>query len=151
MDHIKLLEGAAKQEGVGVILITDKAKREQVLDAIFAANSAQLADAAFVAELKSWIRFNPAAALAKGDGLFSACTGNPNLPTWAANFMFQLVLTTSSENQKCAEQLRSSSGIAIFVSESDDKTHCMTQAAATSASRCRPQLWVSAMLSSISR
>ncbi len=120
---LKLLEDAARQEGVDFIVITDRVKREQVLEAIIAANSAQLSDSAFVAELKGWIRFNPAAALITGDGLFSACSGNPNLPTWFASVIFPLVLTAASENQKCVEQVRSSAGIAIFASRSDDKEH----------------------------
>jgi hypothetical protein len=123
VEQLKQLEEAARIEGVDVLLITDKAKREQVLEAVVAANSAQLGDAAFRRELIAWLRFNPAAAMAQHDGLFSACSGNPVLPSWLANIMMPMVLTADAENKKYAEQVRSSSGLAVFVSAKDDKLH----------------------------
>jgi hypothetical protein len=123
VEQLKQLEEAARIEGVDVLLITDKAKREQVLEAVVAANSAQLGDAAFRRELIGWMRFNPASAMAQGDGLFSACSGNPTLPSWLAGLMLPLVLTADAENRKYTEQVRSSAGLAIFVSARDDKQH----------------------------
>jgi hypothetical protein len=122
-DQLKLLEKAAKEDGMDVLFITHKAKREQVYEYIVSANSAQIGDEAFATELKSWLRFNPAAALTSGDGLFSACSGNPTLPSWVGNLMFPFVFTESRENKKLVEQLRSSAGIAIFVSQESDKAH----------------------------
>ncbi len=122
-DQLRLLEEAARMEGVDVLLITDKAKREQALEAILAANSAQLGDAGFRKELIGWMRFNPASAMVEGDGLFSACSGNPTLPSWLANFILPLALTADAENKKYAEQVRSSAGLAVFVSAKDDREH----------------------------
>ncbi len=71
-------------------------------------------------ELKSWIRFNEADAVATGDGLFSRLTGNPTLPHWLGNILFSMVLSDKSDNDKQARQLRSSAGVAIFVGENAD-------------------------------
>ena len=75
---------------------------------------------AFVKELKSWVRFNEADALATGDGLFSRLTGNPTLPRWLGNFVFNMVLSERSENDRYAKQLRSSAGVAVFVGDRAD-------------------------------
>jgi len=120
---IALIEQAAAVPGCQVMLITEKPVMEKVLDLIVAANSAQIGDPAFMRELKSWIRFNAASAAATGDGLYTACTGNPALPSWIGNALFERVVTAKSENAKCVSQIRSSAGLAIFISEKNDPAH----------------------------
>lgn len=122
-DDVTLLEQAARVEGAQVLMIDDKARIEQALDLVIAANTAQIEDPRFVAELKSWIRFNAAQAADHHDGLFTGCTGNPALPAWLGNLAFGLLFKTGPENDKLARQIRSSSGLAIFVSDRDDKEH----------------------------
>lgn len=82
-----------------------------------------MADPAFMRELKHWIRFNPRQALETGDGLFSAATDNPTAPTWLGRLMFDLAFQVATENERYARQVRSSAGIAVFVSERADKAH----------------------------
>ena len=111
---------AAGRGGVRLLLLTERSKVEGVLDYVTQGNRAQIRNAAFVKELKSWVRFNEADALATGDGLFSRLTGNPTLPRWLGNFVFNMVLSEKSENDKYAKQLRSSAGVAVFVGERAD-------------------------------
>jgi hypothetical protein len=85
--------------------------------------SAQIADPAFVRELKAWLRFNPRQALQTGDGLFSATTGNPVLPAWLGSIMFDFVFKAKAENEKYARQLASTAGVAVFVAHKDDREH----------------------------
>lgn len=120
---LAMLERAAAVSGCRIIFITEKPAMERVLDLIVAANSAQIGDPAFMRELKSWIRFNAASAVATGDGLYSACSGNPALPSWLGDGLFEWVVTAEGENAKCISQIRSSAGIAIFVSEGNDAAH----------------------------
>lgn len=108
------LEAAARDESVGVRLFTSAADRERVLEFVVQGNSAQMDDPAFVAELLAWIRFDPDTAIAKADGLYGACSGNPTLPDWLGRRIFPLVFRKQSENDKYAEHVRSSSGIAVF-------------------------------------
>lgn len=76
-------------------------------------------DAAFVAELKEWIRFDGDHAARTGDGLFAASSGNPTLPPWLGRRMFDLAFSEKAENDKYMRHLRSSAGVAVFVSEGD--------------------------------
>jgi hypothetical protein len=58
-----------------------------------------------------------------GDGLFSATTGNPTIPTWLGELAFGWFFRAKSENDKYARQIRSSGGIAVFVGQTADKAH----------------------------
>lgn len=120
---LRRLEEAARLDGIAVMLVTDTTRREQLLDYVIAGNSRQMDDPAFQDELKAWIRFNPAAALATRDGLFSACAGNPTLPSWIAHLLFGFVFTKRAENEKYTKHLRSSAGVAVFVGAQNDKAH----------------------------
>ena len=114
---------AARVDGCELIVIPDKSRMEQALELIIAANTAQVEDAAFTAEMKSWLRFSSARAIATGDGLYAACSGNPTMPQWLGNIVFGFVFTPGSENDRYARQIRSSSGLAVFVTDKDDKQH----------------------------
>ncbi|CAN0625649.1 Nitroreductase family protein [Burkholderia multivorans] len=123
---LDMLMQAGKLPGVRLVMLTDRLRIGQVRDLAVAGNGAQLADPAFVAELKRWLRFNPRAAMTRGDGLFSACTGNPVMPEWLGRRAFDLFFTAQSENDKLARQIDSSSGIAVFVGERADRAHWIT-------------------------
>jgi hypothetical protein len=120
-DELKLLEQAGAGNGVRVILLTEKNAMEKVLDYVVQGNTAQMNDPAFVAELKQWIRFGNAEAVSHGDGLFTKSSGNPVLPRCLGSPLFNLFFTTKNENEKYAKHVRSSAGIAVFVSEKNDK------------------------------
>jgi hypothetical protein len=120
---LRELEAASRVEGVEVQLITAPARREQLLDLVILGNGAQMRDPAFVAELLRWIRFDPAEALATGDGLYAASSGNPTLPPWLGRRIFPLVFRESGENYRYAQQVRSSSGIAVFIGDQADPGH----------------------------
>jgi hypothetical protein len=122
-DELRLLERAGTGNGVRVMLLTERATIEKVLEYVVAANTAQMGNAAFVTELKSWIRFSAAEAQQSGDGLFSGTTGSPVLPRWLASPLMGLFFTPKSENERYARQVRNASGIAVFVSEVSDKAH----------------------------
>lgn len=117
------LAGAAEMVGVDLVLITDRPQIDRVRDLVLAGNSAQMADDAFVRELKAWLRFSPRQAIETGDGLFSATTGNPTLPAWLGPLMLDMVFKADAENDKYARQIQSSAGIAVFVSARDDREH----------------------------
>ena len=122
-EELQLLEQAGSGAGVRVLLLTEKAAMEQVLEYVIEANTAQVNDPAFVEELKHWIRFGESEAVHSGDGLFSRSTGNPALPRWLGGVLFGMLFTPKNENGKIARQVRSSAGIAVFVSDADDPPH----------------------------
>jgi hypothetical protein len=124
-DELQPLTNASAISGVDVILITDSPQINKVRDLVISGNSSQMADPAFVKELKSWIRFSPRTAMTKGDGLFSATNGNPALPLpdWVGQFAFDWFFKPKTENDKYARQISSSAGVAVFVSQKDDPEH----------------------------
>lgn len=120
---LKLLEAAGSGNGVRVLLLTEARAMEDVLAFVVEGNTAQMRDPAFVRELKQWIRFNGAEATRRGDGLFAGASGNPTAPGWLGSLLFDAFFTEGSENDKYARHVRSAAGIAVFVSDVDDKQH----------------------------
>jgi hypothetical protein len=120
---LRMLAAAAVVPGVDMLLITDRAVMDRIRDLVVAGNSTQMADTAFVRELKSWLRFSPRHAIETGDGLYSVASGNPALPEWLGPRAFDMLVTAERENDRYASQLRSSSGVAVFVAQRDDREH----------------------------
>jgi hypothetical protein len=121
--ELNRLAEAASMPGVDLVLLTDGPRIARLRDMVVAGNSAQMADPAFVRELKAWLRFNPREALRMGDGLYSAASGSPALPDWLGPTAFEWLATAKSENDKYARQIRSSAGIAVFVGAQADPAH----------------------------
>lgn len=117
------LQAAGTGQGVNVVLLTDRAVMEQVLELVVAGNQVQLHDPGFAKELKSWIRFDDAETVRRGDGLCGRCMGSPSLPSWLGRALFGMLVRPGPENDKATRHIRSSSGIAVFVSDSDDSAH----------------------------
>ncbi len=120
---LDLLARAATVSGVDLVLLTDRRRIDALRDLVLAGNSTQMSNAAFVRELKSWLRFNPRQALQAGDGLYSVASGNPALPDWLGPTAFDWLSTAQSQNDAYAGQIRSSAGIAVFVGTHEDPAH----------------------------
>ena len=123
VDNIRLLEDAGREPGVSLIILTDRVRIANVSAYVLQGNSVQMRDAAFMAELKTWLRFSEADAVATMDGLFSRTSGNPALPAWLARPLLSLLFTEDRENTKYRDHIESSAGIAVFVSKADDRAH----------------------------
>ena len=122
-DDIDLLRAAAQQDGVSVLIFTEPAQREAISEFVIEGNSAQMDDPAFIAELRDWLRFSPDKAVAMGDGLFSACSGNPVAPEWIGGRLFNAFFTKNAENTKYRDHIKSSAGVAVFIGEKADPLH----------------------------
>ena len=120
-------------------------------DLVFAGNSAQMADAAFVRELKTWLRYNPRQAIDAGDGLFSALTGNPTTPAWLGPYLISMFFSAKAENEKYARQIASSAGIAVFVSQQDNPEHWVLAGRASQRFALQATALVSSTPSSINQ
>ena len=120
---LRALTAAAAVPGVDLIMVTDRARIDRIGELGIAGNSAQIADAAFVRELRSWLRFSPRQAVETGDGLFSATTGNPTLPAWLGPHVFDWVFRAETENAKYARQIASTPAIAVFAGQKEDRAH----------------------------
>ncbi|MFY0990595.1 Acg family FMN-binding oxidoreductase [Halomonas sp. C05BenzN] len=122
-DELALLQAAGSGEGVSLLLLTEHDAIERALGFILEANARQLQTPAFCRELAAWIRFNDAEAVETGDGLSGRATGNPQAPRWLGKLLIRAMLRPKAENAKVARQVRSSAGLAVFVSAKDDRAH----------------------------
>ena len=120
---LAMLEKAGSGQGVRVQIHTARTRIEEILDFVVHANTDQMNDRAFIDELRSWIRFSDAEAVAKRDGLFSRASGSPAIPSWIGNAAFKFVFTPKGESDKYARFIRSSAGIAVFFSDAADYEH----------------------------
>jgi hypothetical protein len=122
-DELKALEAVSVSPAVSVRLYTDRARLDDVSSFVTRGVEAQMADAAFVRELKDWLRFSHDDAVKHGDGLFAASSGNPVLPHWLGSRLFDLFFTTKAETERYAKQLQGSAGVAVFIGAKADIPH----------------------------
>ena len=118
-----LEQAGGSDERVGLIMVTDAPRRASLSELVLAGNSVQLRDRAFVAELKAWIRFSHAQAVAMRDGLFAGASGNPVVPAFIGQRLFDAVFTVAAETDRMAQLLAGSSGFAVFVAEEANAAH----------------------------
>jgi hypothetical protein len=114
------LQSLPLEPGVTLQMVTSPADREMVLEYVNQGNLSQYADTAFLDELIAWVRFNTKEAMATRDGLYAPSSGNPAVPRWIG----QLVVGGMKPQQQAdadAAKLRSSSGVVVVTSASDDK------------------------------
>ncbi|MDP9109181.1 MAG: Tat pathway signal protein [Pseudomonadota bacterium] len=123
VDELGQLQRAGSSKRVQMIVLTERAALERVLELVVAGNTTQMHDQAFLDELQHWIRFNAAEAVDTGDGLYAGIAGNPSLPRWLGQPLMRLFFTTDRENQRYARQIRSAAGVAVFVSAANDRAH----------------------------
>ena len=120
---LQQLEAAAGARGVRVVIITARDALTRLRDLIVDGNHRQLADPAFVAELKSWIRFSSSSAIDHGDGLYGPVTGSPTVPDFIGRIGFDMFFDPAAEDAKCAAQMDSSAGVAVFLGDRADRQH----------------------------
>ncbi|NOH02836.1 MAG: twin-arginine translocation signal domain-containing protein [Chloroflexi bacterium] len=109
------------EPGVSTHFITGPGGLETVLEYVNQGNLSQYADPAFMDELIYWLRFNKKEAMSSMDGLFSKCSGNPEVPRWLG----QMFVGSTKPQQQAdidAKKLRSSPAAVVIALESDDKT-----------------------------
>jgi len=109
------------EPGVVLRFVTNPVEKETVQEYVYQGNLNQYADQAFVEELIAWLRFNKREAVTTLDGLYTRCSGNPEVPRWLGQ-MFVSGTTPQQQAETDAKKLRSSPGSVVVASEADDKT-----------------------------
>ena len=115
------LQALPVEEGVTLRFLTNTADMEIAQDYVYQGNLAQYGDPAFVDELIFWLRFNKKEALTTLDGLFSGCSGNPQVPRWLGQ-MFVSGTKPQLQADTDSQKLRSSPSAVVIASSTDDKT-----------------------------
>ncbi len=118
LDQIRALP---LESGVTLRFATSPSDLETVLEYVNQGNLSQYADQAFLDELISWLRFNKKESLVALDGLYTRCSGNPEVPRWLGK-MFVAGTKPQQQADADTQKLRSSSGAVLVTSETDDKS-----------------------------
>lgn len=104
----------------GIILryITGKTELNTLCDLVKRGTLAQYSNKAFLDELNHWLRFNKKEALSSMDGLYSRCSGNPEVPRFIGQWF---VSTTDPVKQAEADirKLQSSEGVLVIASDGE--------------------------------
>lgn len=118
LDQLKML---SLEPGISFQFVTEQAGLELVAEYINQGNLSQYSNTAFVDELIDWLRFNRREILNSRDGLYSVCSGNPEVPGWLGK-MFVSGTKPQQQADTDVKKLRSSSGVVNIASENDDKS-----------------------------
>ncbi len=108
------------EPGVTLRPVTAAGDMAQVQEYVRQGNLSQYGDKAFVDELIHWLRFNQRAALATRDGLYSRCSGNPEVPGWLGR-MFVAGTKPQQQADADAAKLASSAGVLVIASTGEGK------------------------------
>jgi hypothetical protein len=108
-------------DGVRCLVVTDAVHTAAVAELVVRGDLAQLTDRAFRRELLAWIRFAPRSALRTGDGLAGRVNRQPPLPSRVGRLLAPLLIRATAQAQKDREHLRSSAGIAVFLTPQDGR------------------------------
>ena len=97
----------------GVDIFTDDERMELIRKMVYEGNLAQYANKDFVDELNNWLRFNKGSALRENDGLFSRCSGNPEVPSWLGK-IFVTTMAPDAQAKSDDEKMIHSAGYMIL-------------------------------------
>jgi Nitroreductase family len=117
------LTTAASSNDINPLILNSPKQMETMLEYVRQGNIAQFDDPAFVKELRDWVRFNPADAIATGDGLAGEVSGQPAIPGWLGRRIFSIISSGNKQANIDAKAIRSSAGIMAFVGTRDDKAN----------------------------
>jgi hypothetical protein len=112
------LQALPLEPGVTLKFLLNSAEIENMLAYVNEGNLKQYADRAFVDELIHWLRFNQREALVAHDGLYSRCSGNPDVPGWLGR-LFVAGTQPQAQADADAKKLRSASGAVVIAAEVD--------------------------------
>lgn len=116
------LERVARGFGVDIHVLTARQEIERIVEFVAAGNEAQFSSTPWAREMRHWLRFNDRDALRTGDGLYGRLFGIPSIPAWLGRAMMPVVATAERQNQRDAEQIRSSAGIIVFSSAREGRS-----------------------------
>lgn len=120
-NELDQMQASPLEPGLTLHFVTKQKDLEAVLEYVNQGNLSQYADHAFLEELIYWLRFNQKEALASLDGLYSRCSGNPEVPRWLGQ-MFVAGIKPQEQADADARKFRSSSGAVIIASSSEDRS-----------------------------
>lgn len=111
------------KEGVQIRLFLSEPEMNSLIPYIIEGNNLQFKNKAFVNELVSWIRFSEKEAMLKGDGIWAASMGLPNMGRFIGNFVMKNFVSAGTEAKRLERLISASAGFALFMVERNDPAH----------------------------
>ncbi len=119
-EGLRKLSSLSLEEGVSVIIVTDRELMGKIAGLVREGNNIQMNDPAFMQELGSWIRFNRKEVERYRDGLSFETTGSPPVPRMLGKLFMKFFLTAGSQSRKDENNISSSSAMMLVLSENND-------------------------------
>lgn len=120
-EDLRCLDEAAKCGAVSFRILDGTKATEPITELAAEGSRLQFEDAAFVAELVRWIRFNGKEAEALGDGLTHRAMGFPPIPRWLGRVVMKRLVTPGSQASAAVRAIRSSPAMMLFAAERRDR------------------------------
>ncbi|MDF1546991.1 MAG: hypothetical protein P1P88_04170 [Bacteroidales bacterium] len=108
------------EEGVHLKLFTSDKEIRTLTPFIIEGSNLQFNNKAFVNELVSWCRFSEKEVLIKGDGLWSASMGLPNIGRFVGSFIMKNLVSAKSEAKRWNKIIKKTGGFVLFMVEKND-------------------------------
>jgi hypothetical protein len=121
-EELRQLEDVSRGNGLELRFLTAPKEKEGLVEYVAAANAAQFGDGEWREELSAWMRFNGRQAARTGDGLYARAVGMPDLPTSIGAWILRRA-SARGQTKRDVKRIRSSAGVAVFVSEVNDAAH----------------------------
>ncbi len=96
---------------------SDRNKYDTFIDYVKEGNRLLFGKKKFLDELKSWIRWNDDEAEEKLDGLYIRALGQPSTVAWLGKMLFNISVTTATQNDDDQDFINSASGLLFLFSE----------------------------------
>ncbi|NLF51848.1 MAG: hypothetical protein GX577_11995 [Leptolinea sp.] len=117
-EDLTRLQTMPLEPGINCVFLQGTSTLSIAADFIRRGTLIQYAEKEFLHELVQWLRFNKKEALTSMDGLYSRCSGNPEVPRFIGRWFVE---GTKPEQQAGtdAQKVMSSSGIVVIASATD--------------------------------
>jgi hypothetical protein len=109
-----------KAEGIQVNYFVKQEEISNMLPFIIEGSNSQFHNKAFVSELVSWFRFSEREILKKGDGLWIASMGLPNMPKPIGRFIMKYLVSAKSEAKRWNKVIQQTPALALFSVEKNE-------------------------------
>lgn len=113
----------APDEGVQTKLFLSEAGIMSLVPYITEGIRLQFRKKGFVDELATWIRFSGNEVMLRGDGIWTASMGLPNMGRLIGSFVMKNLITAGIEARRIEKLVTASAGMALFIVRQNDPYH----------------------------
>ena len=113
----------AQDDGLQTELFLSGTSIKSLMPYIIEGTRRQFNNKAFVYELVRWIRFSEKEVMLKGDGIWTASMGLPDMGRFSGNIIMKYLVSAGSEARRTEKLVTASAGLALFMVRQNDPYH----------------------------